>query len=161
MRSAAAFLFLLLLTSFPAVASPLMEGVLFRMEVARGEPLDAAQKSRFIYVAKDIERRLFTARRSFIYRLAKALDVSDGVVLKAIPVELPITQPFINRDALVAALEATLDTKFSDTIKNAVGEIDTERLKDVKATVKEQLKELADISGLPEETVRKLMPPIR
>jgi|GEM_PF-2534421 len=161
MRRAAVFLFILLLASFPSAADPLMEGVLFRMEVARGEPLTAAQKSRFIYVAKDLERRLFTARRAFIYRLTEALDVSDGVILKAIPIELPVTQPFINRDALVTKLEATLETKFSDSIKHAVGEIDAERLRDVKTAVNEQLKELADLSGLSEKAVRKLMPPIR
>lgn len=152
---------LLLLAAFPAAADQLMEGVLFRMEVARGEPLNAAEKTRFIYAAKDLERRLFTARRAFTYRLAEALGTNDGVILKAVPIELPVTQPFINRDALISALEATLETRFSDSIKKKLGEIDAERLKDVKAAVNEQLKELASISGLPEETVRKLMPPIR
>jgi len=152
---------LFLLAAFPAAADQLMEGVLFRMEVARGEPLNATEKTRFIYAAKDLERRLFTARRAFTYRLAEALGVNDGVILKAVPVELPVTQPFINRDALISALEATLEARFSDSTKKKLGEIDAERLKDVKAAVKEQLKELAGISGLPEETVRKLMPPIR
>jgi|GEM_PF-5002567 len=162
MRKQFALLVLLVALALPgqALAQSLLSETLKSIESTLGRSFTSGERGRYIYAAKDSERRFNRIRRAYVYSTAEAVGIADGDIGHMVSKEVGVFSP-IAEDLLLKKIAEAKGRQANADERKALATVDQARKEDAQDVRIGLIAELSKITGLDTKVIAKMLPLVR
>ena len=153
-------LFVAVILSGQALSQSLLSETLTNIESTLGRSLTPGERGRYIYAAKDAERRFNGIRRAYVFTAAESVGVSDGDIGHMVTKEIGVFRP-IDDEALTKKVTEIKGRPLSADERAAFVSVDQVRKENAENVRIGLIVELSKITGLDTKVVAKMLPQVR